>query len=189
MTSTIYHPTMSMTKQQDSERRILLTDAHRNHEQALNRHSYFKLHDHVLGNDLVQETFIKTWSYLAKGGKIDVMKAFLYHVLNNLIVDEYRKRKTISLDSLIEKGFEPQVKASGNIFDLIDGKAALALISQLPEKYQKIIKMRFIQDLSLKEMALLTGQTKNAMAVQIHRGLDKLKILYALGDSKAILTN
>lgn len=32
------------------------------------------------------------------------MKAFPYHVLNNLIVDEYRKRKTASLDDLLEKG-------------------------------------------------------------------------------------
>lgn len=42
-----------------------------------------------------------------KGGKIDAMKAFLYHILNNLIVDEYRKRKTVSLDLLLEKGFDP----------------------------------------------------------------------------------
>jgi DNA-directed RNA polymerase specialized sigma24 family protein len=38
--------------------------------------------------------------------------------------------------------------------------------------------MRYVQDLYLKEMALLTGQSKKTLAVQVHRGLKKLKELY-----------
>ncbi len=40
------------------------------------------------------------------------------------------------------------------------------------------MRMRFVKTLSLKEISLITGQTKNTIAVQIHRGLEKLKILY-----------
>lgn len=166
-----------MSKSQEARHRIAMTAAHHDYESGLNKHSYFKVGNRALGNDLVQDTFIKTWSYLVKGGKIETMKAFLYHVLNNLIIDEYRKRKTLSLDILLEKGFEPSVKSSVSLPDMIDAKNAMALIKRLPEKYQKVMRMRYKQDLSLKEMALLTGQTKNAMAVQIHRGLEKLKQL------------
>jgi len=108
------------------------------------------------------------------------MKAFLYHVLNNLIVDEYRKRKTTSLDVLLEKGFEPSTGHPVGLFDILDGKAALLLIQRLPVAYQKIMRMRYVQDLSLKEMAIITGHSKNALAVQAHRGLEKLKLLYAV---------
>ncbi len=168
-----------ITKLQTIQHRILLEAAHYDFEKGLNQHSFYKVGNHALGNDLVQDTFTKTWSYLAKGGKIDVMKAFLYHVLNNLIIDEYRKRKAVSLDVLLEKGFEPQARESAeSVSGVIDAKDALALISRLPERYQKVIKMRFMQDLSLKEMSLITGQTQNAMAVQVHRGLAKLKDLY-----------
>jgi len=127
---------------------------------------------------LVQDAFMKTWSYLIKGGKIDTMKAFLYHILNDLIVDEYRKHKTISFDVLLEKGFEPKNDHSKRLFNLLDGKAAILLIQRLPEKYQKVMRMKYVQELSLKEMSLITGQTKNALAVQLHRGLEKLKMLY-----------
>jgi DNA-directed RNA polymerase specialized sigma24 family protein len=48
----------------------------------------------------------------------------------------------------------------------------------LPKKYQKVVHMRYVQDLTLEEMSLITGQSKNAMAVQVHRGLEKLKLLY-----------
>jgi len=41
-----------------------------------------------------------------------------------------------------------------------------------------VMKMRYMQNLSLKEIALITGQSKNATAVQVHRGLKKLKQFY-----------
>jgi len=168
-----------MNKTEEAQQRIILATAHNDFAKGLNRHSFFKLGNHALGDDLVQDTFIKTWSYLVKGGKIEVMKAFLYHVLNNLIIDEYRKRKTVSLDILQEKGFEPRAKESSErLISIIDSKDALVLIMKLPVRYQKVIKMRYSQDLSLREISLITGQTQNAIAVQVHRGLAKLKELY-----------
>jgi len=131
-----------------------------------------------MSDDLVQDTFMRTWRYLAKEGKIDVMKSFLYHILNNLIVDEYRRRKNTSLDVLLQKGYEPSIDPRERLINVLDGKAALLLIARLPVKYQKVMRMRYVQNLNLKEMSLITGESKNTIAVQLHRGLEKLKILY-----------
>lgn len=167
-----------MISKLESEQEALLIAAHRDFEQGLNVHAFFKLRDQAISEDLVQDTFMKTWSYLVRGGKIDVMKAFLYHTLNHLIVDEYRKHKTVSLDVALEKGFEPRTDQSGRLFNILDGKSALLLIQRLPPKYQQVMRMRYVQDLSLKDMSLITGQSKNTLAVQVHRGLQKLKLLY-----------
>ncbi|MDO8482643.1 MAG: RNA polymerase sigma factor [bacterium] len=167
-----------MTATQETERKEVLALAHHDFEKGLNAHAYFKVSDHEVGEDLVQETFLKTWKYLVRGGKIEVMKAFLYHVLNNLIVDQYRKHKTASLDVLMEEGYEPSVDHSERLFNVLDGKRAIRLIGTLPVKYQKVMRMRYAQDLSLKEMSHITGQSQNTMAVQVHRGLAKLKLLY-----------
>lgn len=169
---------MMTSKWKEAQQQAVLTEAHHDYAKGLNAHAFFKTHNHATGEDLVQDTFMKTWSYLIKGGKIDIMKAFLYHILNNLIVDEYRKRKTTSLDVILEKGFEPSKDHSEQLIDILDGKAAILLIQRLPQKYQKVMRMRFIQELSLTEMSLITGQSKNTMAVQMHRGLEKLKLLY-----------
>ena len=152
--------------------------AHKDYSPNLNSYASFKVSDKEAGEDLVQDTFMKTWNYLVKGGKIDAMKSFLYHVLNNLIVDTYRKHKTVSLDVMIDNGYEPPASDSSRLFDILDGKKAILLISRLPAAYQKVMRMRFLQGLSLKEMSLITGKTRNNMAVQVHRGLEKLKILY-----------
>jgi len=167
-----------VTKKQEISRKETLSKAHHDFEKGLNIHAYFKTNDHQIGEDLVQDTFLKTWKYLVKGGQIDLMKAFLYHVLNNLIVDQYRKHKTTSLDTLLEKGYEPKTGDFSKLFDILDGKAAILLIQKLPVAYREIMRMRYVQDLSLKEMALITGESQNSIAVKAHRGLEKLKILY-----------
>jgi len=167
-----------MAPKQKTSLQTVLTAAHLDYEKKLNIHAFFKLNDHELGEDLVQDAFIKTWKYLVRGGKIEIMRAFLYHILNDLIVDEYRKHKTTSLNALMEKGFEPSTGGSERLFNFLDGKALILLILQLPEKYQKIMRMRYVQEMSIEEMSLITGQSKNAVTVQTHRGLKKLKMLY-----------
>lgn len=167
-----------MTLKQETRQQTTLTEAHHDYGKKLNAYAFFKVHDRAISDDLVQDTFMKTWRYLVKDGKIDVMKAFLYHVLNDLIVDEYRKRKTTSLDVLLEKGFEPSIDDSGRLLNVSDGKAAILLIQRLPKIYQKVMRMRYVQRLSLNEMSLIIGQSKNTIAVQAHRGLAKLKLLY-----------
>jgi len=166
------------TQKQTQDQTVAMTTAHNSYAVLMNKYAFFKIRDHAIGEDMVQDTFMKTWTYLIKGGKIDIMKAFLYHILNNLIIDQYRKKKTTSLDTLVEKGFDPGVDDSARILNVFDGKAALLLIARLPEKYKQVMRMKYVQLLSIKEISLLTGQSKNTVAVQTHRGLAKLRLLY-----------
>lgn len=168
-----------ITKKQEEEQKSVLAEAHKDFNKMLNSYALFKVNNKETGEDLVQDTFIKTWGYLLKGGKIDAMKSFLYHILNNLIIDEYRKRKNKpgSLDVLLESGFEPSIDDSSKLINILDGKKAIIMIKKLPEMYREIINMRYVKDLSLKEISEITGKTQNSIAVLVHRGLEKLKVL------------
>ncbi len=158
----------------------IIEEAYKQYEKGLSQYSYYKIHDPNRCQDLVQDTFMKAWKYLKRGGKIDMMKSFLYHVLNDLIIDEYRKQKhqVSSLDVLIENGFEQTTNDHGRILNIMDGEKAAKLLKQLPTKYEKVIRMRYLQSLTLEEISEKIGQPKNTIAVQVHRGLDKLKALY-----------
>jgi RNA polymerase sigma-70 factor, ECF subfamily len=160
-----------------SKNQKILTDAHNDFATGLSRYARLKCGDRALSDDLVQATFMKTWLYLQKTGKIDLMRAFLYHVLNDLIVDEYRKYKPLSLDLLAESGFELKTIVSEDIFNIIDGKALTLLIKKLPVKYRAVITMRYVNELSFKEMSVLTKETQSTLSVQVHRGLAKLRRL------------
>ena len=168
--------TLEYIDQQD-----VLAAAYVKYGKGLTIRAFFKTSDHALSEDLVQDTFMKTWSFLVKGGKVEIMKAFLYHVLNHLIVDQYRKHKTTSLDSLLESGYEPSAgDQSAKLFDILDGKSLLLLIKDLPKMYAEVMRLRYMQNLSLEEISLVTGRSRNTIAVQLHRGLAKLRLLYEL---------
>lgn len=162
-----------------------ITKAHENNQYDLLRRALYKTSDTEVSQDLVQTTFLKTLMYLRKGGKIDLMSSFLNHVLNDLIIDEYRlrKNKTASLDLLQESGFEPSFSSFERDMNILDGKKAVLLIPQLSEKYELVIRLRYLKGLSLKEMALVTSQSENTVAVQVHRGLAKLRKLYTTHSS------
>ena len=167
-----------LTEAEKLNLQMVMTAAHADFEKGLTRHAQFRVSDSGVCEDLVQDTFMKTWLYLVKAGKIDLMKPFLYHILNCLIIDEYRKKKSTSLDAMLDKGFEPGNDDFDRTVNLLDGKVAVALILSLPVAYQKIMTLRYVDDLSLSEIAVLTGQTKNSIAVKAHRGMEKLRELY-----------
>lgn len=172
-----------MTQEKESLHQALMTLAHLEYSKGLNSHAFFKLNNHAIGEDLVQDTFLKTWTYLVKGGEIILMKAFLYHVLNNLIIDEYRKRKNISLDDLLEKGYEAkdvdQENSISRSSDRLEGENAVELLESLPDLYRDIMNMKYVEDMSISEISNRTKKTKNSITVLLHRGLEKLKRLHA----------
>lgn len=169
-----------MTLEQETIQQRLFTAAYNEHKKGLDRHSLFKVSNVALSESLVQDTFLKTWKYMVKGGKVNAMKAFLYHVLNGLIIDEYRKHKETSLDLLVEKGFDPKEDNSDNIFNILDSKRAVLMIALLPKKYQQLMRMKYAENLSLEEISKATGQSRNTAAVQISRGLVMLKKIYPI---------
>lgn len=156
----------------------VLARAYNDHNKKLLQYARAKVKNPDICEDLVQTTYMKTWSYLVKKGNIDCMKGFLYHTLKALVIDEYRKYKSLSLDILLENGFELHDEAYMRTGDIFDGEKAIKMIDSLPKDYQKVMHMRFVQGLSLSEMSDVMGKTNNSIAVTSHRGLEKLKILY-----------
>jgi len=167
-----------MTPREATKLRVNLTLAYHDYNRMLNAHAFLKLQSHEQGEDLVQKTFVKTWRYLVKEGKVHQMKAFLFHILNHLIIDEYRKPKMISLDLLLEKGSEPSIDDTKKLINLIDGKAALLLIQQLPLKYKTVLTMHYLGDLSVKEITTINKELENTVVVKLQRGLKKLRLLH-----------
>ncbi len=161
------------------KKQIAFSEAYKKHSAALFRFSFYKLSDQEASKDILQETFIKAWAYISKHGAVKNTRAFLYKITSNLIIDEYRKRKhNDSLDTLKESGFDPSFDDTHAWMEKIDGKKAVQLLEKMPEPYRTALHMKYIEDLSLQEIAKKTGEHENAIAVRLHRGIIKLKELY-----------
>lgn len=158
----------------ESEEFLKAYDAHAD---ALLRHCYFRVYDREKAKDVVQETYIRAWKYLAEGRQVDNLRAFLYKVANNLIIDLSRKRKEMSLDMLQEQGFDPGEDSTDSLLSRIDARAAVAMIEYLEEPYRSAVVMRYLDDMSPKEIAVVFDESENTISVRIHRGIKKLQLL------------
>lgn len=91
----------------DESLEMKLLTAYDAHADAIFRHCYFKTGERELAQDMTQDVFLKAWSYMQRQDPILNMRAFLYRLADNLVIDWYRKRKSQSLDALMDGGFEP----------------------------------------------------------------------------------
>lgn len=149
--------------------------AYDEHSAALFRHVQLRVRDREVALDLLQETFTRAWLYLSEGKNIEYMRAFLYRVANNLIVDGSRKKKASSLDKMMEEdGFELQDESLKDPAEVPQAREALALLKSLEGIYRTAITMRFIEEKTPKEIANELGVSENVVSVRIHRGIARL---------------
>lgn len=155
---------------------------------AIFRHCFFRLSDREKALDMMQETFMRAWDFIRGGRKVTSWKSFLYKIANNLIIDEYRRKKATSLDALLEQegvsegDFEALVDNDlERIIDALDGERLIGLFKDLPGRYREALTLCFVDGLSPKEMAVVLGETENTISVRVHRGLARLRALYDHG--------
>jgi len=142
---------------------------------SLFRHCYFKVGDKEKAKDIVQETFMKTWNSLVSGEVILNLKAYLYKVANNLIIDFYRKKKESSLDSLTDEGFDVADDSQRQTIHQAEVTVLREAIGKLEDQFREVVSMRYVSGLSPQEIATVLGESENAVSVRINRGVKKLK--------------
>lgn len=166
--------------------------AYDEYSDALFRHAKLRINNHERALDLVHDTFTKVWSYVRQGYEIKSFRPFLYKVLNNLIIDEYRKKKERSLDALLEQEgvdegmFDDLSENSAEaLAATIDGRKAFELLAEIPDTYREVLILKFVDGLGPKEIAELIEEKENVISVRIHRGLKLLRVKIEAADEYA----
>jgi len=181
--------TLSKLRSHDKEAFIKVYD---DHVAEIYRFVYFKIGNKEEANDLTSIIFLKTWNHIQNNSLVDAktLRALLYKVARTSIIDYYREtgNKLSVTDSLDDENNRIEVVDEAlNSEEKIDREADLELIkSKLPllkEEYREVIIMKFINDLSLDEIAEISGKNKGNVRVLLHRALSALKALVE-GDGK-----
>lgn len=147
-------------------------------QEPLFRHCYFRLYNRERARELVQEAFIRTWEYMGRGNEIENLRAFLYRVAHNLIIDDVRKRKAVSLEELAETGFDPPMEDRELAHLLSDAAEARRAVDRLRMAERDLIVMRYIDGLGPKDIAQIMGISENVISVRLHRAMTKLRDLF-----------
>jgi RNA polymerase sigma factor (sigma-70 family) len=145
------------------------------------RFFYWRTSSQEITEDLTSQTFLKVWEYIRQGKQIEHWSSFVYRVAHNLLVDHYKAGVEKREQELIENITDVE-NSKDKMNDIIDydlnRQELLKYVHQLPDDYKEIILWRYMEDLSFKEIAKITGKSKNTLYVSLHRAQAKLKQLY-----------
>ena len=159
--------------------------AYERYSDELFRHVALRLKDRERALEITQECFVKAWQYMERGEEVRDMRPFLYRILRNLIIDEYRKHKVASLEGMMTEESESvehllptdDTNTLESAIERFEGKRALAILQELPDLYREVLLLRYVDGLTISEVAKQVGESENAISVRVHRGLKKLKTL------------
>lgn len=152
---------------------------------AMFRHCFLRVYDREQAKDLVQEIFLRAWRYVQKGNRVDNMRALLYRIANNLIIDEARKRKSAggqhsSVEDLVEIGQEPSQDTRGQLMAKIEVGLLQKILAQLEDSDRRLILLRYMEGLEPREIAEILNESPNVTSVRLHRAIKKLQALLPL---------
>lgn len=152
------------------------------------RYCYFKVQNRCLAEDLTQETFLRYFaqtSYINRGKQL----AYLYTIARNLCIDFYRKpqpeelREETLTSSFTWGGRRTNEKALENPMEQIDTAIHLQMaVEKLPQEMQELILLRYVNELSVKEICCITGLSRSSEYRMEKEALRRLKKMLQEGE-------
>lgn len=168
------------------------------HKKDLYTFIFYKLMDDDLANDIFQETFIKIIITLKEGRYKEENKFILWakRIAHNLIIDHYRlQSKNIKISettfeneefSIFDIIKEPENNIEDKLIDRQINEDLLKMLVMLPDNQQEVIKLRFFDGLSFKDIADQTDTSINTTLGRVRYALINLRKI--MEDNKIILT-
>lgn len=144
---------------------------------AIYRYCYFRVFSQARAEELMQEAFMKTWQYIAAGKEVENLRAFLYRVAGNLIIDDVRRHTEASLEALTENSdaFEPVGEDGRDMEHRLFLKEVRMHLTMLSPEDHNLIVMRFVNELTPQEIGSALGITPNNASVRLNRAMKRLK--------------
>jgi len=167
-------------KQQDPELldRLIETYQHR-----LMRYLMFLTSKREVAEDLFQEVWIRV---LRRGSQYNGKARFdtwIFTIARNLVIDLSRKRTMASLDEMREGGEDErpfEIIEDGpsplDQFQYRENAAEVATVMlTLEPRYREVLTLRFHEEMSLEEIAVVTRAPLSTVKSRLYRGLAALK--------------
>ena len=129
-------------------------------------YSYLKNREEAL--DAVQTAVCRALEKQDGLQDADALRTWFYRILVNVCMDQLRRRKRVTLVPPEDTGsYEDPLPSDGTLARRVDA---------LPAEVGTIVKLRFYEELSLKEISAVTGVPLSTVKTRLYTGLKKLRV-------------
>lgn len=141
------------------------------------RFIFFRIGKKEDAEDLTEEIFLKTFKNIATyKQKTDIpFEAWLFRIVRNRIIDYYRTRKESASIEQAESVFDTKPGPEEQTVQNIQVQEVLAALVKLPQQYQDIIILKFIEEKSNEEISFILGKSVAHIRVIQSRALKALR--------------
>lgn len=127
----------------------------------------------TLAEDAAQETFLKAIRYFNRNTRKCSCKAFFYKIAANTCIDMKRKK---SLTESYLEDIPTEISDSNSPLERLQSELRFRdLVRQLPEDTRELVILRYGQDLTLREIAQVTGLPLRTVQSRLRFALKALK--------------
>lgn len=126
-------------------------------------------------DDVLQEAFLKIWKNLNKFDSSLKFSSWIYRVVHNTTITEWKKSKSYGKDQ--------QIKIDGEFFGNLPSKINLEkefqkkdgdkeiqkILNNLPEKYSEVLVLKFLEEKDYNEISDILKKPHGTIATLIHR--------------------
>ena len=148
---------------------------------SLYAHAVMRLGESRAAEDAVQETFLRAYRAMPRFNGEFHLRAWLHRILTNVCFDEgdRRRREGRTFERLSALA-DPTMPPADEMFDLdmeFARREVASALASLPAAYREALELRYVEQLSFREVADVTGVTEENARARVHRGRAALRRL------------
>ena len=127
--------------------------------------------------DITQQVFTSAWQNVNRFEfKGFPFSSWLYRIASNAVIDHYRTYKAnIDIEQVPEDLFSEYTNDDEKIDTAMNVRMVRTALATLEQDQQNVLLMKFVDELSNKEIAEALQKTEGAIRVIQHRALKQLK--------------
>jgi RNA polymerase sigma-70 factor (ECF subfamily) len=139
------------------------------------RFMFWRTKDEMLAEDLTSNVFTKAWTKRLSfsGGSV---KAWIFKIASTTLIDYWRKKKDLPAN---EEVIAEIVSDNAALDEALDSQLSVvrlrAAVVKLPSEMQSVVKLRFIERLSVRKVAGRLNLSEANVRVIQYRALRKLR--------------
>ncbi len=134
------------------------------------------IHDAHAGNDIVQDTFIKTYRSISRVNTKKRFSTYIFEIAKNTALSEIRrKKKNVSLKEIADVALEESFIEELYRTDLISGVRHAVLT--LPAKYRNVITLYYFREMSYEDIGKHLRIPVNTVRTHLKRAKEELRKL------------